>query len=172
MHDFNQTYYLKVATVLLNSLRQTFESGTDKIDFFVSITVTDSVGSTLTLPHKGIRLDFEDGNSSDDSGSVSNFRNRNNSPAIDTDVANKFLSNFLDSVTLDEDQVKEVYGDIGLTQSKDDQVSPDGKLKFEFGRDLYWPDTLTEVKEFMPSYVYVDPEVAALEALKQQIQAE
>jgi hypothetical protein len=172
LHDFNQTYYLKVATVLLNSLRQTFESGTDKIDFFVSITVTDSVGSTLTLPHKGIRLDFEDGNSSDDSGSVSNFRNRNNSPAIDTDVANKFLSNFLDSVTLDEDQVKEVYGDIGLTQSKDDQVSPDGKLKFEFVRDLYWPDTLTEVKEFMPSYVYVDPEVAALEALKQQIQAE
>jgi hypothetical protein len=77
------------------------------------------------------------------------------------------LSNFLDSVKLDEDQIKEVYGEIGLSEAKDDSVGPDGSLKFDFGRDLYWPDTLSEVIEFMPSYVYIDPEEVALEALKE-----
>jgi len=154
--------------VLLNSLRETFKSGTDKIDFFVSITVTDRVGSTLTLPHHGIRLDFTNSDY-DSSGSSDsrNYRNQQNSPAIDTDVAKGFLQNFLDGVTLDEEQIKEVYGEISLSETKDNTVSPDGDLKIVFGRDLYWPDTLAEVKQFMPSYVYVDPELAALDTLKQ-----
>ena len=51
-------------------------------------------------------------------------------------------------------------------------MSPDGELKIAFGRDLYWPDNLAEIKQFMPTYVYIDPELAALEDLKQKIQAE
>ena len=59
-----------------------------------------------------------------------------------------------------------------MSESKRDEVDPDGNISISFGRDLYWPDTLEEVKQFMPTYVYTDPEIVALEALKKQIAAE
>ena len=41
-----------------------------------------------------------------------------------------------------------------------------------FERPLYWPDDYLEVQEFMPEYVYLNPEIAALETLKKELTEE
>jgi hypothetical protein len=68
-------------------------------------------------------------------------------------------------VKLSEEQIREIYPPLEIVNSQA-SVSEAGRLELTFGRALYWPDSFFEVKLFMPGYHSVNPEIEALQKLK------